>query len=103
MLTKVSVDGKTVLEPSAGKGNIAIEAKNNGAIVKCIELMDDNYNHLKTLFDDVTKMDFLEYNESKFDVILMNPPFFKQNDIKHVLHAIDLLNNGGTLVAIMSA
>jgi type I restriction-modification system DNA methylase subunit len=32
----------------------------------------------------------------------MNPPFAKQADIKHILHAFKCLKPGGKLVAIMS-
>jgi hypothetical protein len=33
----------------------------------------------------------------------MNPPFARQADIDHVLHAMQFLRRGGLLVAIMSA
>ncbi len=33
----------------------------------------------------------------------MTPPFAKQADIQHVLHAYDFLKPGGLLVAVMSA
>jgi 16S rRNA G1207 methylase RsmC len=32
----------------------------------------------------------------------MNPPFTRQQDIDHVLHAWSLLNEGGILVSIVS-
>jgi 16S rRNA G1207 methylase RsmC len=35
-----------------------------------------------------------------YDRILMNPPFANGADIKHILHAIELLKPGGRLVAI---
>jgi hypothetical protein len=32
----------------------------------------------------------------------MNPPFSKQQDVKHILHAWELLADGGTLVSVVS-
>lgn len=50
--------------------------------------------------------DFLEMSAvggcSNFDCILMNPPFTRQQDIDHVLHAWQFLKPGGRLVSIMS-
>lgn len=49
-------------------------------------------------------VDFLKVYESQgWNRIIMNPPFTKGQDIKHVLHAFDLLNPGGILVAITGA
>ena len=47
-------------------------------------------------------MDFLQVEEVSYDVIFMNPPFEKHQDIEHVLHAYSLLKKGGRLVAIMA-
>lgn len=48
--------------------------------------------------------DFLTMNGELglFDVVLMNPPFSKAQDIAHVRHAFDHLKDGGQLVAITS-
>ncbi|KNY16930.1 hypothetical protein AKG11_11455 [Shinella sp. SUS2] len=35
--------------------------------------------------------------------LLANPPFVKQDDIRHVMHAFKFLKSGGRLVAIVSA
>src|SRR5690606_8609414 len=46
----------------------------------------------------------LDYEASeRFDLIVMNPPFSKEQDIDHVLHAWEMLHLGGLLVAIMSS
>ena len=94
--------GMTVLEPSAGIGNIAIEA---AAIVGAqnvltVELQACNIDVLKGLgFSD-----FLVFQpEAGFDRVLMNPPFSRQADIDHVLHAWSMVREGGRLVAIMAA
>jgi protein-L-isoaspartate O-methyltransferase len=46
--------------------------------------------------------DFLQCNGDlgKFDRILMNPPFERGDDIKHIQHAVTFLKPGGRLVAI---
>lgn len=98
--------GMTVLEPSAGIGNIAIEA---AAIVGAenvltVELQACNVDVLKGLGFSPVQSDFLTYQpEGKVDRILMNPPFARQADIDHVLHAWSMIKKGGRLVAIMAA
>jgi len=42
-------------------------------------------------------------SDSGYDRIVMNPPFEKGQDVKHVLHAYSLLKPGGRVVAIMGA
>jgi len=39
---------------------------------------------------------------TKYDKIIMNPPFENLQDIDHVLNAWNLLNEGGRIVAIMA-
>ena len=41
--------------------------------------------------------------DNAFDFVIMNPPFARQADIDHVLHAFRFLKPGGVLVSIMSA
>ena len=38
-----------------------------------------------------------------YDVVIMNPPFDRERDIDHVMHALKFLKPAGCLVAIMSA
>lgn len=98
-----------VLEPSAGRGAIALPCAERGATVVCHELMEANYTHLAALADDkrlyaVYLGDFLELIPTPdFDRVVMNPPFLKQSDIKHVTHALKFLKPGGLLVAVMAA
>lgn len=94
-----------LLEPSAGRGNIASAFKGI-AFIDCIELLPDNAAHLRALgyFDSVTEADFLTVEPNPiYDNIVMNPPFAKQDDIKHVMHASRFLAPGGRLVSVMSA
>lgn len=98
--------GHTVLEPSAGLGAIALRAADLGATVQCIELDRERFNHLGALDDErlgVRCADFLTVTPHPiYDRIVMNPPFTKGQDVKHVMHAFSFLKPGGRLVAIMS-
>ena len=98
--------GMRVLEPSAGKGAIAYACSDAGATVDCIELMEANFVSLagNKRLGSVWKMDFLEKApEASYDRVVMNPPFAKQADIKHVLHALRFLKPGGLLASVMAA
>lgn len=97
--------GMVVLEPSAGRGAIAHACLDLGAHVDCIELMPENAALLRR--DErlsVRETDFLQIAPVQgYDRVVMNPPFLKQSDIKHVTHAHGFLRPGGLLVAVMSA
>jgi len=98
--------GMRVLEPSAGCGAIAVACVKNGADVDCYELMEANFWELEKTgqFRKVTNADFLTVQPfAEYDRIIMNPPFFKQADIRHVLHSLKFLKPGGKLVSVMSA
>jgi type I restriction-modification system DNA methylase subunit len=101
-------EGEDVLEPSCGIGNIVKAAINRGGKVFGIEI--DDARSRKTIDENpnmvgVMTADFLEHSPTKllYDVVVMNPPFAKQNDIDHVIHAFNFLKPGGRLVSIMSA
>ena len=107
MMDIADIDGgMRVLEPSAGKGAIAYQCARHGATVDCIELMDANYGALAgdMKLGTVTKADFLTVEPTPiYDRVVMNPPFLKQNDIKHVLHALKFLKPDGLLVSVMAS
>lgn len=94
-----------VLEPSAGTGAIidAIHRSCADVIVDCFELMPENKEilsrkgNIRILGDD-----FTDYKLSLYDKIIANPPFSKNQDIKHVKRMYEHLSEGGTLAAIMS-
>lgn len=109
--------GKTVLEPSAGTGNIVRAIINNATGADCVQITAVEINHNlvqllmqqrdKTVYANdsnfkIVHADFLECNGSlgKFDRVLMNPPFEDGTDIKHIRHATKFLKLGGRLVAI---
>lgn len=95
-----------VLEPSAGLGAIVKHIENGRLFFN-----DINQNFVDSLAYDLmvagkdifsqSCQNFLKTND-KFDKIIMNPPFTKQQDINHILHAYSLLNPGGILVSIVS-
>jgi len=98
--------GHTCLEPSAGKGAIATALSELAGIarVTCIELNPDNVRILTDIGFTVYEYDFLQAPVGgKFDRIVMNPPFTRQQDIQHVEKALLHLKSGGCLVSIMSA
>lgn len=96
-------DNMKVLEPSAGKGNIAdmIRDEYPTADLSVVEQYSTLRDILELKKHKLAGNDFLKYNE-KQDRIVMNPPFENLQDIDHVRHAYDLLNPGGKLVSIMS-
>lgn len=97
--------GDRCLEPSAGNGRIARAMKEAGGDVRCIEIQQELAEKLKADGFPTQCCDFLEVEltEPRYDVIVMNPPFSKGQDIAHVMHAWDFLKPGGNLVAVMSA
>lgn len=106
--------GMIVLEPSAGTGNIveaalAFSPKRVRAVdidPKRTRKLDDRYGGPDAVVRRVC-MDFLKADpasiEERYDRVVMNPPFAKQADIAHVLHAAKFLKPGGRLVSVMAA
>lgn len=92
--------GLRVLEPSAGKGDIAAAVRAAGVEPEVIELNDKLRGLLELKGFRVVGNDFLEHT-GEYDRVLMNPPFEDNQDIVHVQHAYELLVPGGRVVAIM--
>ena len=116
-------DGCTVLEPSAGRGAILAVAADSlvrgpDGVTRAriphllaIEIDPECYVDLLRAAPgaDIREADFLATvpdradDTSPVDRIVMNPPFAKRADCRHVLHAWrEWLKPGGRLVAIMS-
>ena len=98
--------GDLILEPSAGLGAIATAAIGAGGIVDCYELMPANAEALRQIsgIRSVCEADFLLVEPKPiYSAVTMNPPFAKQADIRHVVHAHRFLCPGGTLTAVLSA
>lgn len=111
----------TVLEPSAGTGDLAVQAMNAGATVYGNELDPRRASLLQQLGPaDVFLEDAEQIHNSlpgrmpSPTVVLMNPPFshagermgtktISGTDLKHIDAALDLLAPNGRLVAIIGA
>lgn len=97
-----------VLEPSAGTGQLARRCVLKGAVVDCVEIQPALAAQLSELgiFGAVYRADFMMLDPATtglYDRVVMNPPFDRERDIDHVVHALKFLKPGGQLVAIMSA
>jgi len=96
--------GMEVLEPSAGKGNIAdvIREMHPDAVISVIEWDQTLRDILTKKGYNLVGSNFLEQSPKLlYDRIIMNPPFEKFQDTDHVHRAYYLLRPGGRLVAIM--
>jgi len=92
-----------VLEPSAGKGAIVEKLLPLAKKVDMCEFMDRNKIFLEELGYKIIGSDFLLLDETlKYDKIVANPPFSKNQDITHVMKMYDHLKTGGKLVVITS-
>lgn len=103
-----------VLEPSAGKGDLAeavvtrLAGRSYGGNdrvrgqIDCVEL-DENLRHiLKGKGFRVVHDDFLTYQTHKqYDLIVMNPPFFEGD--RHLLKALRMIRRGGQVVCLLNA
>lgn len=99
--------GMTMLEPNAGIGNLVDAAEKAGARVEACEIDAKRHQACKArciLAGGIRLANFLAAPPAPvFDRVVMNPPFAKQADIAHVLHASRFVKPGGRLVSIMSA
>jgi hypothetical protein len=93
-------------EPSAGQGAIvkAIQRAIPGKEVDCYELMPLNQTILKKIQGvNLLGDDFLKSNpEIKYDRIIANPPFSKNQDIEHIYKMYSLLKTQGRVVSVAS-
>lgn len=94
--------GDRVLEPSAGKGDIALAIRAAGAEPDVLEVITDLRDILELKGLHLVGRDFLSYEPGPvYDAVIMNPPFEDLADIDHVRHAYELVKPGGRVVAIM--
>jgi len=112
-----------VLEPSAGTGNLArrVARQSTASVseryrneyrfdprVDCVEIQPHLASALEAegIYNRVFCRDFLSLlpeTTGAYDLVVMNPPFERERDIDHVVHALSFLKPDGLLVAIMSA
>ena len=103
MLDPLDLRGKTVLEPSAGKGDLVRECLNRGAadVLWC-----EKEPQLRAILTGIRgaaylDQDFLQlqaHEVSHIDLIAMNPPF--SADEAHILHAWQIAPPGCEIVAL---
>lgn len=96
-----------VLEPSAWDWAIikVILEKYPSRLFKLYanEIYRDRYLDLLKILDKVSQDDFLNFKDMKFDKFIMNPPFSKSQDVKHILKAYELLNEWWRIVSVASS
>lgn len=98
-----------VLEPSAGHG-VLIESLRESypalpfLSVHYCELMKENLEVLaEKKLGHLVGDDFLNYStENKYDIVIANPPFTKNQDIIHITKMIEHLNSFGIVATISS-
>lgn len=101
MLQGEEVKGKTVFEPSAGKGNIVDFLTDAGAanVIACEK--DEDLKKILQTKCRVIESDFLNVTSDKIshiDFIVMNPPF--SADESHILHAYQIAPAGCKIIAL---
>lgn len=105
---------RTVLEPSAGKGDLLYALQKYNAarrygkdedifdLVDVIEADQNLRGLLKGAGFRVIGDDFLQFHTHKhYDLILMNPPF--SNCDAHLLRALDIQSGGGRVLCLLNA
>lgn len=107
-------DGKTVLEPNIGGGNLVHPLIRMGAArIVGVEIDKPTLEHTEA--DLLARYpgtpmaffhaDFLTLDTKflgTFDRVVMNPPFAKDADLDHIRHAWQFVKPGGRLVALTS-
>ena len=110
MLSGLNLDGKSILEPSAGKGDLCDAIIRKGFFgnqdrakqkIHCCEIEPELQATLRGKGYTIVGTDFLTFQPSaRYNLIVMNPPF--RNGEKHLLHAWDILHDGD-LVCLLNA
>lgn len=104
MLEGFTIEGKTILEPNAGKADIVNYLQDHGA--KTVEACE-NHPDLKEIVKSRCKLveeDFFNLTKdraSHYDLIVMNPPF--ENGDKHLLHAFEIAPAGCSIICLLNA
>lgn len=104
MMLGEDILGKTILEPSAGSGNIVSWLKENGAgeVIACEK--DKVLQKLLAGKCELIADDFLSVTSdqvSHVDYIVMNPPF--SDGIRHIKHAFDIAPAGCTVISLCNS
>ncbi len=103
MLGQIEVNGKTILEPSAGKGDLVDALTAEGANILYCETSPPLQRILsgKGRFLCADFLDVTSDQVSHIDGIVMNPPF--SEGVKHILHAYRIAPAGCMIVSLCNA
>lgn len=105
MMLKIKGNPRTILDPSAGKGDLLAKIKDSynhrSAALYAIEIDNNLRSILQGKGHTVIDSDFLAWSgPDKFDCIVMNPPF--NRGAEHLLKAIDTMYSG-QIVCLLNA
>jgi hypothetical protein len=92
-----------ILEPNAGRGAIARQIRERLPLaqIDCIEIDPINREILEAQGFNVIGHDFLEMElEGNYHYVVMNPPFNRDEYVKHITKAYGLLGHNGRFGAI---
>jgi len=100
-----------VIEPSAGQGALvdAVLEEAPFANVFAVELMPRNVEALRARYAGdmnvkVYEADFLTLDpDPNRSCAILNPPFSKRQDVRHIMRAFEWLAPGGRLISVASA
>lgn len=101
--------GARILEPSAGLGRLyepfsgLEDLRENWVAVEnereCVRALRNALKRLR-----IHEKDFLQTTAAElggqFDAVIMNPPFQRGTDVKHIKHALEMVKTGGVLVSL---
>ena len=101
MLKMSDIQGKIILEPSAGVGNIVDYLQKAGAkeVIACE--INDKFRAVLSGKCEIVGDDFLSMAKeriSHIDMIVMNPPFSMAKD--HILHAWEIAPDGCEIISL---
>ncbi|MGL5749243.1 MAG: DUF4942 domain-containing protein, partial [Paraclostridium sp.] len=102
MLSGLNLMGMSILEPSAGKGDLLSVINQKSVKIFCIEKSPELQSILREKKYPILGDDFLKYKPDHiFDLILMNPPF--DNGVKHLLKAWEISEEGTYIRCLLNA
>jgi len=104
MCLGLDLKGKTVLEPSAGLGDIVDFCAGSGASILACEIVPTLRDVLDKKDCKLIAEDFLNVQSdeiSHIDFIIMNPPF--SDGEKHIQHAWEIAPEGCEIIALCNA
>jgi len=99
----LDLEGKNILDPESGKGDILKACKLLGAVTYGCEIQPELYEASK-LYGQMIGYDFMKLTRedvAHMDAIIMNPPF--SADIRHIKHAWEVAPDGCVIRALCNA